>query len=73
MTEIVRLEQKIYIGPELDSPARRQSQESVVVQNGVQRLDPLRVHVAITHYPRINLCAKIHFVKLIITGWRSQT
>ena len=58
MTEIVRLEQKINIGPELDSPARRQSQESVVVQNGIQRLDPLRVHITITHYPRINFYAK---------------
>ena len=54
--EVVRLEQEVDVGAELDSLPRGHGQEAVVVQDGVERLDPLGVNVTVADDPRLNLC-----------------
>ena len=51
--QIDRLEDEVDVGSELDPLAVRQRQQPVIVEHRVQRLDPLRVHVAVADDPRI--------------------
>ena len=51
MFQAVRLEEEVDVGTELNPPARRQCEQSVVVQHGVQCLYPFRVDVAIADHP----------------------
>ena len=49
------LKQEVDIGSELYSLTRWHGQQTVVIQYGVERLNPLWIDVSITHNPRSNL------------------
>ena len=53
--QIVCLKQEVDVGAKLDSLSRGHGQETVVVQDGIERLYPLWVNVAVTDNPRLNL------------------
>ena len=50
------LKEEVDIGSKLDSLSGRHGQEPVVIQNGIQGLDPLRINVTITNNPGLDLC-----------------
>lgn len=52
--QVVRLEEEVDVGSELDALPGRHRQQPVVVEHRVERLDPLRVDVAVAHDPRLD-------------------
>eukprot|EP00968_Pinguiococcus_pyrenoidosus_P012901 scaffold1154_cov310-Pinguiococcus_pyrenoidosus.AAC.33 len=58
--QVVRLEEEVHVRPETDSLAVGKRQQVVVVEDGVETLDPLRIHVSIAHDPRAHLGRLFH-------------
>ena len=58
--EVVRLEDEVDVGAELDALARRHREQPVVVEHRVERLDPLGVDVAVADDPRLDLGRLAH-------------
>ena len=56
----MRLKQEVDVGSKLYSLPGRHGQESVVIQDRVQGLDPLRVDVAVAHDPRLHFSGFLH-------------
>lgn len=53
--EVVGLENEIDVAPEVYSLPVGQSKQVVVVQDGIEGLDPLGVDVPVTNQPRLHL------------------
>ena len=53
--EVVGLENEVYVAPKVDSLSVRQGKQMVVVQDGVEGLDPLGVDISIANQPRFYL------------------
>jgi len=53
--ELVALKHEVHVTAELDSFTIGQSEQSIVVQHGVEGLHPLRVNVTITDNPGVRL------------------
>ena len=53
--QVMWLEQEVHVGPKLDPLTGGHSQQSVIVQHGVERLDPLGVDVSVANDPRLDI------------------
>ena len=52
--QIMGFEQEVHVGSELNTFTRRHGQETVVVQDRIQRFNPFRINITITDDPRLN-------------------
>mmetsp|Transcript_17017 Transcript_17017/g.54249 ORF Transcript_17017/g.54249 Transcript_17017/m.54249 type:complete len:785 (-) Transcript_17017:5142-7496(-) len=51
--EVLTLEEKVHVGAKLDALATGQSEQTVVVEHGVEGLDPFGIHVTIADDPAV--------------------
>ena len=58
--EVVRLKEEVHIGPELDTLTTGHGKQTIVVQDRVERFDPLGIDVPVTDDPRLDVDGLSH-------------
>jgi hypothetical protein len=58
--QVVALEDEVHVRPELNALAGRERQQPVIVEHGVERLDPLGVDVAVADDPAVLIEGLLH-------------
>lgn len=54
--QVMGLKQEVHVRSELDPLSRWHGKKPVVIQYGIQGLDPLRINVTITNNPGLDFC-----------------